>query len=198
LFVVSAPSGAGKTTIVKELIKETDNLYYSVSHTTRKPRKGETDGIDYYFVSRTAFKEMIRNGEFLEWANVYDEFYGTSRKVVQDMLYQGKDVLFDLDIQGAKSIRNMFSDAVLVFVLPPSIEVLYSRLVGRGTDSENIINMRKQKAREEIKNCSWFDYIVINDDLGTAVRDAQAVILSCRCRFLRQKEKIRICFPDLF
>ena len=198
LFVISAPSGAGKTTIAKQLIKRTDNLYYSVSHTTRKPRKGEIDGIDYYFVSKTAFTEMIHNGEFLEWADVYGEFYGTSRKAVTDMLYQGKDILLDLDIQGAKNIKGIFSYAVLTFILPPSIDILYRRLVGRGTDSKDIIDMRKQKACEEIRNCSWFDYVVINEDIETAIRDAQAIIFSCRCRFLRQKDKIKSCFPDLF
>jgi guanylate kinase len=199
LFVISAPSGAGKSTIVKALRERTEGMGYSISHTSRKPRTTEKEGIDYHFVEKEAFISLIDAGAFAEWAEVYDDLYGTSFSVLEEQTGAGLDVLLDLDTQGARNIKNHFENSVLIYVLPPSYRILERRLRARGTDDENTIKKRINRASHEIKECGWYDYIVINDDLEKAVGEAQAIILAERCRTPRRavlvKKLLDISFP---
>jgi len=185
-FIISAPSGTGKSTITDALIKKVDGLGYSISHTSRLPRTTEKDGIDYHFVDRTAFHSMIETGDFIEWAEVYDDLYGTSFSGLDRQLSLGLDVLLDVDIQGARNIRRNFEKSVLVYILPPSLDILRERLEGRGTDKKEVIKKRLEKASVEVKNCILYDYIVINDDLDMAVDEVRSIILSERCRPARR------------
>jgi guanylate kinase len=198
LFVISAPSGAGKTTVSRALESAVKGLSYSVSHTTRRPRKGEKDGRDYLFVSHKTFDTLVKEDAFVEWARVYNEFYGTSVASIEVKLAKDNDVLLDLDVQGAGNIKKIFKDSTLIFLLPPSEKTLMDRLTGRGTDSDRVIKTRIQMAREEIRNCAWFDYIIINDDLETAIEEARAIIVAERCRPVRQMEKVKKLFAGLF
>ncbi len=182
LFVISAPSGAGKSTMCHRLMEETPGVSFSVSHTTRAPRRGEVDGVDYHFVSRETFMQMVENGEFIEWAEVHGNCYGTSREAVVSMLLQGEDVLLDIDVQGAMQVREIFKDAVLVFILPPSLEVLEQRLRGRGTDSEETIALRLRNAAKELEYVNEYTFLIVNDDLIRATGDLQSIILARRCR----------------
>ena len=197
LFVISAPSGAGKSTIVNALRQRHQDLAYSVSHTTRLPRKGEMDGKDYHFVSRADFERMIEEGRFVEWAEVYGNLYGTSFLALEEKLSSGSDILLDVDTQGGENIRNRFQNSVLIFLLPPSMEVLQDRLRKRATDSEEVINRRMQEAVSDIRNCSWYDYLIINDDLETAIRESASVILSARCRVERRLPDVRRRFHQI-
>ena len=194
LFVISAPSGAGKSTIIKALRNRVANLEFSVSHTSRKPRSTEKDGIDYHFVDEQTFRMMIEQGTFVEWARVYQDLYGTSFSNFEELTASGIDVLLDLDCNGAKNIANHFKNSVLIYLLPPSLELLEKRLKERKTDDKNIIKMRMEKAANEIKNCMWFDYIVINDDLNEAIDKTQAIILSERCKTSRQASVVETLF----
>jgi len=186
LFVLSAPSGTGKSTILREVRKRITGLGYSVSHTTRRPRAGEQEGRDYYFVDKETFRRMADEGSFVEWANVYNDYYGTSFSALRGQLHSGLDVLLDLDIQGARAIKEHFSTSVLVFLVPPSLEVLEARLRNRGTEKEEIIETRLKKARDEIAEYRRYDHVVINDDLEQAIAEVQAVILSERSRTARR------------
>lgn len=197
LFVISAPSGAGKSTIVNALRQRHQDLAYSVSHTTRLPRKGEMDGKDYHFVSRGDFERMIEEGRFVEWAEVYGNLYGTSFLALEEKLSSGSDILLDVDTQGGENIRDRFQNSVLIFLLPPSMEVLQDRLRKRATDSEEVINRRMQEAVSDIRNCSWYDYLIINDDLETAIRESASVILSARCRVERRLPDVRRRFHQV-
>ncbi len=181
LFVISAPSGAGKSTLCHRLIEETPNVGLSVSHTTRSPRRGEVDGVDYHFVSKEEFMNMVDQGEFLEWAKVHDNFYGTSRLSVMPMIEAGQEVLLDIDVQGAMQVRKSIPEAILIFILPPSLEILEQRLRNRGTDSEETIKLRLKNARSEMAAAPSYDYIIINDDLIRAVGDLQSIVLARRC-----------------
>lgn len=198
LFIISAPSGTGKSTIVAELRNRIENIGYSISHTSRKPRTTEIDGVDYYFIGREKFEEMINSGAFAEWAEVYNDLYGTSFSVLNDQMESGLDVLLDIDVQGAKSIKDNYKNAVLIYVLPPSIETLEARLIQRGTDSEGIIKKRMEKAAGEIKNCVWYDYIIINDNLRKAIEEAEAIIVSERCKTGRRLQQIKNIFDISF
>ncbi len=191
LFVFSAPSGTGKSTIIKTLRNDLDALGYSVSHTSRKPRGNEKDGVDYHFVGRSGFEEMIKDDAFVEWAEVYDNLYGTSYSSLNEQMAQGLDVLLDLDPQGAKNIKRHFEDSVLIYVLPPSLKILEKRLKGRGTDDEQVVKMRMEKAVNDIKNSMWYDYIIINDDLEKAIKKAQSIVVAERCRTHYQVKKIK-------
>jgi len=193
LFVISGPSGSGKTTIIKALMHRIDNLAYSISHTTRRPRKEEKDGIDYYFVDEETFQKMIKDGEFIEWAKVYSDFYGTSFRSVKKKLNEGKDVLLDLDIQGSMNIRKYFKNSILIFIIPPSLEELKKRLIKRGTE-ENIIKERLTKAIDEIKMSLKYDYIIINDILDKAIKEAESIIISERCRTLNRLSYVNSLF----
>ena len=186
IFVLSAPSGAGKSTIADALMKRVEGMAYSVSHTSRPPRGRERNGVDYHFVNRHTFKEMIEKKAFLEWAEVHDHFYGTAFDTVESGMTSGVDILMDVDVQGGRNIKKRFSHAVLIFILPPSLKILEIRLKGRGTDDRKVIQKRMAQASEEIKNCSWYDYIIINDDLEKAFLEAQSIILSSRCRSERR------------
>jgi len=181
LFVISGPSGVGKNTIIKEVMKRVDGLSYSVSHTTRLPRKGEVNGIDYYFVDKKTFEKMIENGEFVEWARVYSDYYGTSFFGIKERLRQGKDVILDLDIQGGMNIKRHFKNSTLIFVIPPSIDELKRRLRKRGTD-EKTIEERLSNLRYEIEMARNYDFIVLNDKLEEAVKETEAIIISERCK----------------
>ncbi len=186
LFVISGPSGAGKSTIVNALSRRTEGLVYSISHTSRRPRGKEKSGIEYHFVDAGTFKRMIKAGAFVEWAKVYDDFYGTSFSSLEGQTGSGVDVLLDVDSQGARNIRKHFEDSVLIYVLPPSLEILKKRLKGRGTDNEDVIKKRMEKALNDMDNCLWYDYIIINDDLEKAITEAQSIIIAERRRTARQ------------
>lgn len=185
LFVISAPSGAGKSTLCHRLMEETPGVAFSVSHTTRAPRRGEVDGVDYHFVSREEFMAMVEQGDFLEWAEVHNNCYGTSRSAVMAMLENGKDVLLDIDVQGAMQVRDIFPESVLVFILPPSLEVLEQRLRNRGTDSEETIRLRMENARGELASVREYHFLIVNDDLIRAAGDLQSIVLARRCRTRR-------------
>jgi guanylate kinase len=198
LFVFSAPSGAGKSTIIKALKEKIKGLGYAISHTSRKPRGNEKDGTDYHFVERKTFKRMIDAGFFVEWAQVYDDLYGTSFSSLEERTVSERDVLLDVDTQGAKNIKKHFENAVLIYVLPPSLEVLEKRLFARGTDDKGVIKMRMEKVSHEIRQCGLYDYIIINDDLEKAIEEAQAIIISERCRTTRQSPIVAKLFGVSF
>jgi guanylate kinase len=176
LYVISAPSGGGKTSLVNALLERDKRVALSVSHTTRPPRPGEVDGVHYYFVDDAAFEELASRGAFLEHARVFDHRYGTGREAVEQQLADGYDVLLDIDWQGARQIRDTFPAARTVFILPPSLDVLRERLIGRGQDSEAIISRRMESARAEISHAVEFDFLIINDDFAAALSDLQAII----------------------
>ena len=180
IYIISAASGTGKTTIVGQVLKLDPRLRLSISHTTRPVRQGEQHGQDYYFVSIEEFEQLIAKGEFLEYAQVYDNYYGTNANVVRDLQAQGFDVILEIDIQGATQIREILPDALSIFIAPPSMQELEQRLVGRGTDSEEVIAKRLGKARFEINQARYFDYIVINDDLERACADVLNIMQSQR------------------
>lgn len=182
LIVVSAPSGAGKTTLCSAILKSLDSIAFSISYTTRKPRSGEVDGVDYYFVSEERFKEMIERGEFAEWAVVHGNYYGTSRKTIDDLMERNIDVLLDIDVQGAKQIKALYPDAVLVFIMPPSFEELKKRLYTRGAEN---LELRLRRAFEEMREYSFYDYVIINDNLERAISDLRAIIISERLKVKR-------------
>ncbi|MGM0913711.1 MAG: guanylate kinase [Pseudomonadota bacterium] len=180
LFVVSAPSGAGKTSLVRELVESLDGIQVSVSHTTRPRREGEVDGVNYHFVDVPDFEAMIERGEFFEYARVFDNYYGTSRPAVQAALSAGQDVILEIDWQGARQVRQQLPDAVSVFILPPSREELERRLSGRGTDEHAVIERRMRDAVSEMAHHDEYDYLVINDDFTTALDELRALVVSCR------------------
>ncbi len=176
LFVISAPSGAGKTSLVKALLESMQNVMVSVSHTTRKPRPGEQDGIDYHFIDTETFKDLVDKDLFLEYAEVFDNFYGTSRQSVQEQLEKGQDVILEIDWQGARQICKELQDTISIFILPPSCEELENRLRSRGQDSDEIIARRMQDAKNEISHFKEFDNIVINDDFDMALAELKEVV----------------------
>ena len=186
IYIISAASGTGKTTIVGQVLKRDPHVRLSISHTTRPVRTGEQHGQDYFFVSVDEFKQLIAKSEFLEYAQVYDNFYGTNANVVRDLQAQGYDVILEIDIQGATQIRDILPDALSIFIAPPSMETLEQRLVGRGTDSEEVIAKRLGKARFEINQARFFDYIVINDDLERACHDVLGIMHMQRLRCPKQ------------
>lgn len=191
LFVVSSPSGGGKGTLIQRVLSRVQNLSYSVSYTTRKPRNGELDGREYFFVTREEFSQMVERNDFLEWATVHSHLYGTSRSQVARDVALGRDIVLEVDVQGAASIRNLINDAVCVFILPPSLEVLRERLIARGTDSPEELAVRLRNAPDELKAYKTFDYVIINDDVERAAAKVMAIIEAERMRLSRQEEKIR-------
>jgi guanylate kinase len=178
IIVVSGFSGAGKGTIMKELIKRYDRYALSVSATTRNPRPGEVDGREYFFVSNEEFEKLIAENGLIEHAGYVDHYYGTPRKFVEDKLAEGKDVILEIEIQGALQIREQYPDAVLLFVMPPSARILKERLVGRGTETSDVIDQRLKRAREESQGIENYDYIVVNDDLDECVGRVNELILA--------------------
>ena len=181
LYIISAPSGAGKTTLCKRVLNSMEDVVFSVSHTTRKPRDGELDGVHYHFVSVAEFMAMIDMGEFFEWAEVHGNFYGTSVASVKSELEYGRDVILDIDVQGASQIKKIFPDAITIFVMPPSMEELEARLRNRGTDDKEVIQRRLVNARSEINRITEYDYTVINDDLEKASLELASLFQSSRC-----------------
>jgi guanylate kinase len=194
IYIFSGPSGVGKSSIIQELRKKMKGLGYSVSHTSRPPRNNEENGIDYHFVNKETFQKMINDGAFVEWATVYNHLYGTSIAGLSFQTEKGLDVILDIDSQGAKNIRRYFKDSVLIYVLPPSMETLVSRLKARATDKDDIIEARTNQAIEDLKSCVWYDYLIINDNLETAVAEAEAIIVSNRCKNSRMLPLIRKMF----
>lgn len=189
LFVVSAPSGAGKTTLVKLLLEHDRQVRHSVSYTTRAPRTGEQDGREYHFVGVDAFAAMRERGEFVEWAQVHGNFYGTSRVWLEEQMAKGDDVLLEIDWQGAAQVRQQFPAAVGVFILPPSLAELERRLRDRGTDSEEVIQRRLAAALGEMGHVGEFDFVIINNDLTVALADLMAAVRASRLRFARQRAR---------
>jgi len=184
LYIISAPSGAGKTSLVRELLARSPDLTLSVSHTTRPMRPGEENGVHYHFVAPELFQAMIAADAFLEYARVFDNFYGTSKAAALDRIKRGQDVILEIDWQGARQTRRLFPDAVAIFILPPSREVLEKRLRARGQDSEAVIARRMQEARSDISHYKEYDYLLVNDDFQQAVADLQSII---RARSLRRE-----------
>lgn len=180
LYIFAAPSGAGKTSLVKALVEATSNIEVSVSHTTRAPRPGDEDGVNYHFTEPATFRKMVDEGLFLEHAQVFDNFYGTSRKNIEHRLAAGVDVILEIDWQGARQVRKQFPDSIGVFILPPSRSALEERLRNRGQDDEEIIARRMRDAEQEMSHYSEFDYLVINDDFETALAELKAIITSRR------------------
>ena len=186
LFIVCAPSGAGKTSLVAELLKADPGVKLSVSYTTRDPRPGELNGKDYHFVSRDEFLAMAKRGEFLESAEVYGNLYGTSQTWISQQNAKGRDILLEIDWQGAAQVRRLFPDCISIFILPPSFEALEQRLKGRGKDNAEVIARRMAAAREDVAHVAEFDYVIINDNLNEALRELDAVVLSAKLTSSRQ------------
>ena len=186
LFVITAPSGTGKTAIIDIIRKKVEGIGYSVSHTTRPPRRGEVNGVHYCFVAREDFEKMIEAHEFVEWAIVYDHLYGTPVSSVESTLSSGRDLLLDLDIQGAQEIKKQFPEATLIFILPPSLKILHERLKRRSAQDDTNIALRMEKTVEEIKKCRDYDFLIINDDLNQAAREVEAIIVAQRTRTERR------------
>ncbi len=188
LMIFSAPSGAGKSTICRKLRDRNPNIVFSVSTTTRPPRSDETDGVDYHFVEENVFKEMIENNAFLEWANVHGGYYGTSRQAVLDEIEQDNDVMLDIDVQGGQQIRRLYSEAVMIFIAPPSMKELERRLRARGTETEQQIKKRLKNARDELEALENYDYLVINDEVEEAVKEVESIRRAEKCRLQRIKQ----------
>ncbi len=171
LFILSAPSGAGKTTLLRQVLNRFKNISYSVSHTTRDPRKNEKDGIDYFFIDTKEFEKKIHQSHWLEWAKVHDNYYGTSKEFVKNSLEKGQNLILDIDVQGAGQIMQSDRAIISIFIMPPSFDILSQRLEGRGTDSKEVIANRLANAKKEIAQKEWYQYVVINDDLDQAIEE---------------------------
>jgi len=197
LFIVSAPSGAGKSSLVNALLERDPAIRLSISYTTRSPRPGEEDGVHYHFVNHADFQERLGRGEFLESAEVYGNHYGTSQPWIEAERAAGRDILLEIDWQGAAQVRRLVPDAVSIFILPPSIEELRRRLQGRGTDSEEVIARRMAVAREDISHCLEFDYVVVNDQFDTALADLLAIARTQRLAIHAQEKRLAGLLLDL-
>ncbi len=182
LFVVSAPSGAGKTTLCRAVTGSLDSVQHSISYTTRRPRPGELDGRDYYFVTAERFRAMIDAGDFAEWAEVHSNYYGTSRRVLDGIRSEGIDVILDIDTQGAKQIKTKYGPSVFIFIMPPSFEVLEERLRNRKSDHENEINKRMLRAHDEIRDYGMYDYVIVNRDFDRALFELRSIVTAERTR----------------
>ncbi len=194
IFIIAAPSGAGKSSLVAALIAADPGIRLSISHTTRTPRPGEMNGREYHFVSHEVFRGMQARGEFLESAEVYGNFYGTSSADIRHSLEQGRDVVLEIDWQGARQVRALFMDALSIFILPPSLEALRERLLARGKDPLEVIEKRLAVAREDLSHENEFDYAIINNEFAEAAKDLTAIVRAARCRRSRQYPR----YADLF
>ncbi|CDZ77666.1 Guanylate kinase [Legionella massiliensis] len=187
LLIVAAPSGGGKTSLIKKLVSTLDKIEVSTSHTTRKMRPGEQNTVDYFFIDESQFQEMIKENAFIEYARVFNNYYGTSVAQINSRLQAGIDVVLDIDWQGAQQIRTIFTDAVSVFVLPPSLEILQQRLCDRRQDNQDVIDDRMHRAQAELSHFAEFDYLIVNDDFDKAAMELQAIVIANRLRMGRQK-----------
>lgn len=197
LFIISAASGAGKTSLVKKLLTLINDLTLSISHTTRNPRPGEIDGKDYFFVTNEIFAEMVKEDKFLETAKCHGSFYGTSRNFVQEVRDAGKDIIFEIDWQGAKSIKAIFPEAISIFILPPSLKKLEERLIARGQDSEDTIKARLSAAKSEMSHVNQFDYVTINDNFDDALKELQSIIMAEKLNTKYQKNNYQKLIDQL-
>lgn len=197
LFIISAPSGAGKTSLIKQLITKLDNLIVSTSHTTRAPREGEENGKDYFFIDEDKFKSMINNNEFLEYAKVFDHYYGTSKQSIETDLKAGTDIILEIDWQGARQIKSLLRGTVSIFVLPPDYQSLRERLIGRDGDGTDTVNLRMQQATNEISHYKEYDYIVINDEFDHAVMELHSIITSTNLGSCRQSAYFELFVEEI-
>lgn len=197
LYIISAPSGAGKTSLVKKLVSEIDRLIVSVSHTTRQMRQGEINGKDYFFMDVEQFKAMQANGAFLECAQVFDNFYGTAQQTVEDNLAQGKDVILEIDWQGAQQVRKLMPVNISIFILPPSIEALRQRLEGRGKDNADVIERRMRDAVMEMSHYPEFDYLIVNDNFKIALNELKSIVIANRLVQARQSNHLESLLSNL-
>lgn len=197
LFIISAPSGSGKTTLCARLVESIEGLYRSISMTTRPPRPGEKDGMDYIFIEKEEFLKRQKKKEFLEWANVFGEYYATPKKYIMHMLKKGNDVLLSIDVQGAMKIRRLGMEACYIFILPPSMKMLKERLINRSTDSGKAITQRLKVAKREMSYCHRYDYIIVNNRLESALDSLRAIITAERLRIWRNKDVIHAFGKDI-
>lgn len=197
LYIVAAPSGAGKTTLVRMLLENDPLIRLSISTTTRSPRPGEVDGREYCFVDVPTFLERVNQGEFLEWAEVHGNYYGTSKRWIEAEMQDGRDVLLEIDWQGAQQVRKVFPDAIGIFILPPSMDALKTRLSGRGTDSAETIARRIAAAQDEMRHADEFDYVIINDDLQQALDNLRSVVSASRLQYQTQRQRHPALFAKL-
>ncbi|KTD15889.1 guanylate kinase [Legionella lansingensis] len=191
LIIVAAPSGGGKTSLVKKLVECLDDIAVSISHTTRSQRPGEKNGLDYFFISEEEFLKMINDGAFVEYAKVFDHYYGTSVAQINTRLESGIDVVLDIDWQGAQQIRRIFPEAISVFIVPPSLEILKQRLFNRRRDDSKIIDGRMKRAQDELSHYCEFDYLIVNDDFNKAALELQSIVIASRLQMPRQSQKQR-------
>jgi guanylate kinase len=190
VFIISAPSGSGKSTLVHRLLKTVPNLVFSISYTTRPPRPTETDGVDYIFISRKDFEARLARGEFLEYAEVFGNYYGTNRETFESATHQGKDLVLDIDVQGARQLKVAIPQAISIFVLPPSKDVLEQRLRSRSEDSEEVIQRRLRGAAEEVQNYTQYDFVLINRDIEEASARLATIVKAERLRKARMEEEV--------
>ena len=197
LYIISAPSGAGKTSLIKKLLPTLDKLMVSVSHTTRTQRAGELEATDYFFISVDKFNAMINQSGFLEYAQVFDNFYGTAQSSVENSLNRGIDVILEIDWQGAQQIRRLLPNTITIFILPPSTNILAQRLQSRGQDDKATIDRRMQDAVNEMSHYAEYDYLVVNDDFNTALTELKSIILANRLNIHRQQHQLKPLLVDL-
>ena len=197
LYIISAPSGAGKTSLIKKLLPTLDKLMVSVSHTTRAQRPGEIEGADYFFTSVDTFQAMIAKSDFLEYAQVFDNFYGTAQSSVEAALNQGIDVILEIDWQGAQQIRRLMPETRTIFIIPPSTDILQQRLQGRGQDDAATIERRMQDAVNEMSHYAEYDYLVVNDDFDIALTELKSIILANRLTIDQQQQRLKSLLLDL-
>ncbi|WP_440054124.1 guanylate kinase [Pseudoalteromonas sp. T1lg65] len=197
LFILSAPSGAGKSSLIKALLDKHQDIKVSVSHTTRNPRPGEENGVHYHFVSVEEFKQLIDKGDFFEWAQVFENYYGTSKQAIETQLNAGIDVFLDIDWQGARQVRELMPEVKTIFILPPSTAELEKRLNGRGQDSQEVIAGRMAEAKSESSHYNEFDYLLVNDDFDTALAELEHIVIAARLELKAQQQRQQGLIEDL-
>jgi guanylate kinase len=191
VFIISAPSGSGKSTLVHRLLTSVENLLFSISYTTRPPRGAEVDGHDYFFISRQEFELRLQRNEFLEWATVFGNYYGTHQNNFDRSVAEGRDLLLDIDVKGARQLKERLPGAISVFILPPSRQVLEERLRARSEDAENVIQRRLREAAEEIRNYDQYDYVLVNQDVEESFETLRSIVYAERARRARMEETVR-------